>query len=159
MLPISERRFQQAGKTFTHYFVDSAPVACIIARNAEGRFLLVRQYRAPLDKKIIEFPAGKIDPGEEAIAGARRELEEETGYLAGTLRPVFRFFTTPGYSTEEIHVFYAENLQPTQTNFDEGEDLETLFWSEDELEKAIERGEIFDGKTILAFWAWQRFGS
>lgn len=156
MLPISERSFELNGKRHTHYYVDSAPVACIIAQDEDGKYLLIRQYRAPLDRPILEFPAGKVDPGEDPRTGALRELEEETGYRAAHIEPIFRFYTTPGYSTEEIHVFYATDLQVTQTNFDDGESIETMHWTSEEIERAIEQGDIIDGKTILSYWALQR---
>lgn len=159
MLPIASRTFTLRGREHTHQYVNSPEVACIIPVDSRGRLLLIRQYRAPFDRVITEFPAGKLEPGESPEEGALRELEEETGYRAGRLRHLLSFYVTPGYSSEIIHLFLATELTPTQTNFDDGEEIATEAWEPPAVARAIEAGEIMDGKTILGFWALERRGA
>lgn len=155
MLPLRSRTFSAKGRTFTHHFVDSPEVAVIVPELPDGRLVLVRQYRAALDREILELPAGKLAAGESAEAGARRELAEETGYRAERLRYLFSFFPVPGYSTELIHAFHASGLSPGETAFDEAEDLANVPMTGDELEAAIRAGRIRDGKTLLAYLGWK----
>ncbi|MDI3297919.1 MAG: NUDIX hydrolase [Bacillota bacterium] len=150
MLPIAERRFTVRGREVTHWFVDSPRVACVIPILPDGRILLERQYRAALDSWILELPAGKADPGEELEACARRELEEETGYRARSLRELFWFWPAPGYSNEEIHLFVARDLERGERNLDPGEELEVEPLTLEAFLAAVEAGRIHDGKTLLA---------
>ncbi|MBX6350695.1 MAG: NUDIX hydrolase [Clostridia bacterium] len=155
MLPLRSRTFSARGRTFTHHFVDSPEVAVILPELPDGRIVLVRQYRAALDREILELPAGKLREGESAEAGARRELAEETGYRAGRLRYLFSFYPVPGYSTELIHAFHASRLAPGPTSFDEAEDLRNVPMTAAELEAAIAAGDVRDGKTLLTYLAWK----
>lgn len=155
MLPMKSRTFQAKGRTFTHHFLDSPEVAVIVPILPDGRFVLVRQYRAALDRETLEFPAGKLEGREPAEEGARRELGEETGYRADTLDYRFSFYPVPGYSTELIHVFVATGLDAGATDFDDAEDLYNVALTEDELSRAIADGRLRDGKTLLAFFGWR----
>ncbi|MEE8349442.1 MAG: NUDIX hydrolase [Acidobacteriota bacterium] len=132
----------------------------ILAEMEDGRIAFVRQHRYPLDQKLLELPAGKLEPQEEPEISAARELEEEIGFRPDFLEHVFSFYSTPGFCNELLHLYYTNRLQETSANPEEGEDLVVEFYS---LEEAIEmtgRGEITDGKTILAlFWLqWRRSG-
>lgn len=130
-------------------------MATIVPLLDDGRFVLVRQYRAALDRETLEFPAGKLEGRETAEDGARRELAEETGFRAGRLEYLLSFYPVPGYSNELIHVFVATSLTPGETSFDEAEDMRNVLFTEAELDRALRRGDIRDGKTILAFLAWR----
>lgn len=154
MLPVKSRTFQAKGRTFTHHFVDSPEVAVIVPILPDGRFVLVRQYRAALDRETLEFPAGKLEGREPAEEGARRELAEETGYRAGALDYRFSFYPVPGYSTELIHVFVATGLVAGATDFDEAEDLRNVSMTAEDISRAIADGRLRDGKTLLAFLGW-----
>ncbi len=130
----------------------------VIGELADGRIPFVRQHRYPMDQALLELPAGKIDDGEEARSSAAREMEEETGYRPRSLEFVCRFYSTPGFCDELLHLFHSDNLEATRTNRDAGEQIELEFHS---LEKALEmavRGEIVDAKTLVAlFWLdWKR---
>lgn len=122
----------------------------------DGRLLIERQYRYPLDRVFIEFPAGKLDVGEGALATAQRELEEETGYRAaswvwlGVIHPVI------GYSNESIEFYVAEGLTHVGAKLDEGEFLDLAIMSVDELLAALDRGEITDGKTVASLLLYAR---
>lgn len=115
----------------------------------DGRYLLVRQYRFPLDRWLLEFPAGTLEPGEAAEATIRRELEEETGYRAGGWSELGRFPLAPGYSDEHIHAFLAWDLEPLSAPpaQDADEDIETVAMSAAELSAAMAGGEV-DAKTV-----------
>ncbi|MCA1855048.1 NUDIX hydrolase [Massilia oculi] len=119
----------------------------------DGRILLERQFRYPNAQVFIEFPAGKIDPGEDHLACARRELEEETGYTAGKWRFVCTIHNAIAYSDEHLELFVAEDLRPGPQKLDQGEFLELFSVTLPELLDMVKRGEITDVKTIIgAFW-------
>jgi ADP-ribose pyrophosphatase len=114
----------------------------------EGRMVLVRQYRKALSRDILEIPAGKLELGEEPEITAARELKEETGYRAGSMEFLGRFYPSVGYTTECIHLFLCRDLIPGETEFDEGESIETEEYPLEELYHKALRGEIEDGKTL-----------
>jgi ADP-ribose pyrophosphatase len=119
----------------------------------DGRVLLERQFRYPNDKVFVEFPAGKIDPGEDHLACARRELEEETGYTAGSWQFVCTIHNAIAYSDEHLELFLARDLRAGQAQLDEGEFLECFTVTMPELMRMVREGEITDVKTIIgAFW-------
>ncbi|HLF55232.1 MAG TPA: NUDIX hydrolase [Thermoanaerobaculia bacterium] len=125
--------------------------AAIVPVDAEGRVLLVRQYRhATGGEWLLEVPAGKLEPGEEPIAAAARECEEETGFRPGRLDPLGFIWTTPGFTDERIHLFLARELAPGRQDLqdDESLTLEHLPLAE-ALGRAIAGG-IDDGKSIAA---------
>jgi ADP-ribose pyrophosphatase len=119
----------------------------------DGRVVLERQYRYPMQQVMIEFPAGKLDHGEDPLACGKRELLEETGYAArewaraGLLHPVV------SYSTESIHIWFARGLTLHERALDEGEYLEVLLATPDELMTWCRDGRVTDSKTLIgAFW-------
>jgi len=115
-----------------------------------GEVLLVRQFRLPAGKVLLEIPAGTLSVGEEPLECAKRELREETGYYAGKWRKLASLFLAPGYSTEYIHIFLAEELSPGEAELDEDEIISLV---EMPFEKALEmaiNNEIEDAKTACA---------
>jgi len=124
----------------------------VVAQLADGRLLFERQFRYPLRRAFIELPAGKIDPGEDLLDCARRELREETGYEAAEWRHLGVFHPCIGYSDEHIEIFFASGLTHVGDALDDGEFLEILTFTVDEALAAIERGEITDGKTLSALF-------
>ncbi len=119
----------------------------------DGRILLERQFRYPLHQVFIEFPAGKIDPNEPALACAQRELEEETGYTAREWQFVCTIHNAIAYSDEHLDIFLARGMTAGQQKLDEGEFLETFTATLPELLEMVRRGEITDVKTIIGtFW-------
>ena len=119
---------------------------------ADGKILLVRQFRYAYGKEIYEIPAGKLNKGEDPRAAALRELEEETGYKA-ELSPMFSLYPTPGYTDEVIYVYKAENPRFVGSRPDEGEFLNCKFLPKESVLKMIKSGEISDAKTISAVYA------
>jgi len=137
------------GRTARREIVEHADVVAVVPMAADGRLVLVRQYRLAARSELLEVPAGGVDEGEEAEAAAQRELQEETGYRAGRLQRLTGFFVSPGYCTEFIHVFLAEDLRESALSGDEDEDIELEHVTFAEALRLIETGEIRDGKSII----------
>jgi ADP-ribose pyrophosphatase len=119
----------------------------------DGRVLLERQFRYPLDRVFIELPAGKIDAGEETLATAKRELQEETGYTARDWHYVGKIHNAIAYSDEYLDMYLARGLTAGPARLDEGEFLEIFTATVPELLAMVRSGEVTDVKTIIgAFW-------
>ena len=146
------------GSRGTREIVAHPGAVAILAIDAEDRVLLVRQYRIAVDEALLEIPAGTLDVAddgsiEDPDIAAPRELEEETGMRAGSWRRIARFFTAPGFASEEMHLYLATDLRPADADRlgpDEDERLllERVPWRE--AVAAAERGELRDGKTLVA---------
>lgn len=118
---------------------------------ADPEIVLIRQYRYASGGYMLEVPAGRPDaPGEDWEVCARRELEEETGMVAGTMTRLTGIFTTPGFTDEFIHLFLAEDLREGNTAYDHDEFIELARMPLSQAVAAIQRGEITDGKTVCA---------
>lgn len=130
------------------------PGACVVIPEVcPGVFIFERQYRYPLGQVFIEFPAGKIDPGESLLACAKRELLEETGYSATSWKHLGATHNCIGYSDEKIEIFHASGLQQGAADPDDGEFVEIFEMTADEAENAVFNGLITDAKTIAClFW-------
>lgn len=125
--------------------------AVIVPLFDDGTVMLVHQYRYPVKRQLFELPAGKLDAGEDPQVCAVRELEEETGYTAGSMKRLTTIYTTPGFCNEQLHIFVATGLRQLARGqrLEEGElDLTVRQFPLDEVVKMIEQGEIVDGKTI-----------
>lgn len=123
----------------------------------DDKILLVKQYRISVDKIIYEVPAGMIEHDENPKDAALRELEEETGYRAKNIEYLTEFYSTPGFCTEKLSIFYAEDLEFVGQNLDEGENLEVVEMPLKEAMSMIESGEIMDGKTISSILFYDKF--
>jgi ADP-ribose pyrophosphatase len=127
--------------------------AVIIPVKTDGKIILVKQFRYPIQKWLIEFPAGKLDAKEDPIICATRELEEETGYKAMEIVKLGVILTAPGYCTEILHIFKATCLIPGNHNREEGElGMEILELTKEEINSKILSGEITDAKTITGMF-------
>jgi ADP-ribose pyrophosphatase len=118
--------------------------------------VMERQYRHAANQYLWELPAGKIDPGETPLAGAQRELAEETGYRAKKWRPLVEYYASPGFLGEAMKVFLAEGLTAGSTHWDEDEEIELRLVKMSELLKMIEKGAILDGKTMTSVLLYAR---
>ena len=126
--------------------VEHPGAVAIVAIDREGMLTLVRQLREAVRTKLLELPAGTLEEGEEPLACARRELQEETGLTGGTWRQVTAFYTTPGFSRERMHLFFAEELERGEASPESDEELEVVRWPGGEI--AAKMGEIEDAKTL-----------
>lgn len=115
----------------------------------DPQLLLLRQYRYAAGGYIYEIPAGRLDPGEEPLACASRELKEETGCTAGRMEPLLSMLTTPGFTDEVIHIFMATELTHGESAREEDEFVDTIVMRLSEALELIQCGEIPDGKTAL----------
>lgn len=119
----------------------------------DGRYVMERQFRYPLHRVFLEFPAGKMDAGEEPLQTAHRELLEETGYVAQRLEYLTTIHPVISYSTESIQLFAAYGLRLEAQCLDENEFLDVVLVEPEVLLDQIRRGEVTDVKTIIgAFW-------
>ncbi|WP_309087630.1 NUDIX hydrolase [Domibacillus sp.] len=142
------------GKYSKRELIKHPGAVCVIAITDEKKIILVEQYRKALERPLVEVPAGKLEPGEEPSLCAARELEEETGYRPGSIRPVQSFYTSPGFADELVHVFLAEQLQKVEGGLvaDEDEFVDLLEVTLEEAEELAKTERIFDAKTL---WALQ----
>ncbi len=122
----------------------------IIAITKDKKILLIEQFRIPLEKTIVEIPAGKLEKGEDPLECAKRELEEETGYKAITMKFITSFYTSPGFADELIHIYFTDEIEVGEEKLDEDEFLSLMKVSLEEAEKYIEEKKIHDAKTIFA---------
>lgn len=125
----------------------------------EGKLVLVRQYRFAIQGRLLEFPAGTIEPTEEPFATIQREIEEETGYSAKAWKKLGKFPLAPGYSDEYIFAFLASDLEQLETSpeQDDDEDIEVVLMTPDEFEKAVIDGEGVDAKSIAGYFMAKPF--
>jgi ADP-ribose pyrophosphatase len=134
------------------YFYLVSPVDAIgtLAITAERQIVLTRQYRHPIGQVIYDLPAGRAERGEDALAGARRELEEETGYHPGTMLPLARFSAFPGSLKVAMHVFFATDLMLGKQRLDPGEELEVHLRPFDEVYAEVLVGQHIDAALQMA---------
>ena len=125
----------------------------ILARRPDGKFVFVKQYRKAAEEALVEVIAGGLEKGEDPIEGAKRETAEETGYDVTSIKFLTTIICTPGYCEERIHLYFAElTAEPHAQDQDPDENVFPVVLSEQEVEDAIRKGEIFDSKTLSA-WA------
>ncbi|CAN7446710.1 NUDIX hydrolase [Trinickia sp. LjRoot230] len=151
------------GKTATREYIEHPGAVMVIPMFDDGRVLLERQYRYPIGRVMIEYPAGKLDPEEGSLACAKRELQEETGYTARDFLFLTRIHPIISYSTEFIDLYLARGLTAGEATLDEGEFLDTFVTDVPQMLEWVRTGAISDVKTIIGtMWldkllsgAWQ----
>lgn len=144
------------GAEATREFIVHPGAVLVVPVLDDGRFVVERQFRYPLQRVFLEFPAGKIDPGETPEATALREMIEETGYEAGRLTPLAVLHPVVSYSTEAIHCFVADGLRHVGAQLDHGEFIEIVTPTLAQMLAALDRGEITDAKTVAALLLFAR---
>lgn len=136
------------GKPCKREVVEHPGGACVLCVK-EGKVVLVRQFRYPYGEELLEIPAGKLDPQEDPLLAARRELEEETGLIAD-LVPLTVLYPTPGYANEKIYIYRAENVREGRRHPDEDEFLDVVLMPIEEAVALAKAGKLPDSKTSVA---------
>ncbi|AZW43703.1 NUDIX domain-containing protein [Bordetella bronchiseptica] len=137
-----------SGRAATREYIVHPGAVVVVPLLDDGRVLLERQFRYPIGQVMTEFPAGKLDPGEDPLACARRELLEETGYTAGQWASAGALHLAIAYSTEIIHIFFARQLRAGARQLDEDEFLDVHSATVPELLQACREGRVTDAKTL-----------
>lgn len=130
--------------------VDHQKGVGIIAYDGDDKIWMVKQYRKALDKMTLEIPAGLVDPGELPIEAAKRELQEEVGYLPNTITYLFDMHSSPGFTNDKLSFFVGKNLERSSLDQDEDENVIAESFYIKELYQMVENGEITDAKSIIA---------
>jgi ADP-ribose pyrophosphatase len=116
---------------------------------------MIRNWRVSVERWLLEFCAGKLEPGEAPEAAALRELQEETGFRAESLSKIGTYLTSPGFADERMHAFVARGLVPVPRDLQPGERIEVVTHAPGDIERMIADGQLEDGKTIAAFALWK----
>ena len=138
------------GRKTTREVVEHSDCVAVIALDEQNNVLLVRQFRYPVGKFLLEIPAGGINPGEEPDDSVCRELQEEIGYFPRKIEGLVGFYAIPGYGTEYLHCFLATDLVPSRLIAEDTEDIELVRVSIEQISQLIVSGEICDAKSIAA---------
>jgi ADP-ribose pyrophosphatase len=143
--------------TASREYIRHPGAVMVVPLLSDGRLLMERQYRYPLGRVMLEFPAGKLDAGEDPLACGQRELFEETGYSAAEWAHAGVLHNAIAYSDEGIHIFFARGLKRGEQKLDEGEFLELVTHTVAELDQLAARGELTDAKTLIGLLWLQRW--
>ncbi|WP_099158431.1 NUDIX hydrolase [Virgibacillus ndiopensis] len=140
------------GKTSTREIIKHPGAVAVIPITNDKKIVFVEQYRKPLEKSLVEIPAGKLEDGEEPEITAVRELEEETGYTTSNLTLVTSFYTSPGFADELIYIYMTDQLEPLEEQVagDDDEFVELLELTLDEAKRYVKEQRIHDAKTNYA---------
>lgn len=146
----------QAGNIVHYDFIGHKGAAAVVPVRADGRILMVKQYRNAVDRFTLEIPAGGKNGADELPYDcAIRELEEETGYKTDKLEHLIDIYTTVAFCNEKISIYVAENLVPSRQNLDEDEFIDVEAVSVEDLTAMIYDGTIMDAKTVSAILAYK----
>lgn len=140
------------GKESKREIVKHPGAVAVVPITDEGKIVFVEQFRKPLERSIVEIPAGKIEENEDPEVTAVRELEEETGYTTDSLKYISSFYTSPGFANEIIHLYYTDQLKkiPNKIAGDDDEFVQLIELTLEEAEQYVKEQKIFDAKTMYA---------
>lgn len=146
---VERRVFTRAGQApLTREYVVHPGSVIILPILPDGRVVMNRQVRPGVEAELLELPAGTLEPNEDPLGAARRELEEETGYAADRIEPLGEFYTSPGFVTELMRAFVATELRPTKQNLDDGEQITVEIVDIDTVRTMVLQSTLRDAKTI-----------
>jgi ADP-ribose pyrophosphatase len=145
------------GAEATREYIVHPGAAVIVPIADDGKLVMERQYRYPLRRVLLEFPAGKIDPGESRLAGAMRELAEETGYRAREWALAGVLHNAAAYSDEVIEIWFARGLTLGERRLDDGEFIDVCLLDEAELDALAGAGQVTDAKTLICLMWLQKW--
>ncbi|MBI5972541.1 ADP-ribose diphosphatase [Staphylococcus caledonicus] len=137
------------GNTSKRELVYHNGAVAVCAITPENEVLLVKQYRKPVEKPLLELPAGKLEEDEEREEAAKRELEEETGYIAKDLELITNMYGSPGFSNEKLTIYFADQLSEGTLNLDDDEFVELHKVPVKDIKALLDSNEIEDAKTII----------
>jgi len=139
------------GQTVTYTRYNASDVVIVVPFLSNDKLVMIRQYRYPLDKVLLEFPAGHVEGGEDPGVTAKRELEEETGYSASSVEHVYRYHPSVSRSNQNVHVFRASGLVAGRTRHDGGEDINVEVLTKDTLRQQIAQGKVESAGTLISY--------
>lgn len=146
------------GKLATREYMSHPGAVGVVPFLDEDTVVLVRQYRHPVGEVTLELPAGKLDAGEPVMRCVRRELAEETGYTAARIVPLIRYWPTPAFADEVLHLFVATGLKPGKVDADDDEFIEAVAVPFKKAVDMVRRGKIRDSKTVIGLLACASYG-
>lgn len=140
------------GKNSKREIVKHPGAVAVIPLTDDNKIVMVEQFRKPLEKAIVEIPAGKLEKGEDPELCAKRELEEETGYVCGEIEKLVSFYTSPGFADEILHIYAARKLRKIENPAipDEDEFVDVIELTLEEAQAYIKEQKIHDAKTVYA---------
>ncbi|MCA0970269.1 NUDIX hydrolase [Halobacillus litoralis] len=149
------------GNTSKRELIKHPGAVAVIALTDEGKLVVVEQYRKPMEKSMVEIPAGKLEPNEAPETCALRELEEETGYTTDHLEKITSFYTSPGFADEIVHLYFTDQVKPLKERpaGDEDEFVELMELTLEEAEQMEKDERIHDAKTAYALLYWKLRGT
>ena len=145
------------GRETTREIVEHIDCVAIVAIDANDNVLLVKQFRKPVEKELLEIPAGGIEPGEDPVTTVRREMQEETGYLPQKVERLGGFYSTPGYCTEYLYLYLATDLIPSPLNAEDTESIELIRVPISQISSLISSGKICDAKSIAGLLTFLKY--
>jgi ADP-ribose pyrophosphatase len=145
------------GRETKREIVEHIDCVAIVAVDADDNVLLVKQFRKPIEKELLEIPAGGIDLGEDPVAAVRREMQEETGYLPRKVERLGGFYSAPGYCTEYLHLYLATDLVPSRLHAEDTESISVVLVPLGQISQLIVSGGICDAKSIAGLCAFMEY--
>jgi len=137
-----------SGRKTTREIVEHDECVAVVVIDADGNVILVNQFRKPVEKELLEIPAGGIEPGENPVDAVRRELREEIGFLPRKVDRLGGFYSSPGFCTEYLHLYLATDLVPSQLHAEDTENIGLVRVSVSQIPGLITSGRICDAKSI-----------
>ena len=136
------------GRNTTREIIEHSDCIAVVVLDNEENVIMVRQYRKPVEKTLLEIPAGGIDTGEQPIDAVKRELQEEIGFIPQKIEELGGFYNAPGYGTEYLYLYLATQLKPSRLNAEDTETIEVVKVPLARIPELIASGEICDAKSI-----------